>query len=398
MQTISLLDFPIKSKKGIYVKFSDNFNIFLIKELRKHFNTYEKTAKFLASKGKNYGLNISPKRDSIYSWIKRKRFPIWVIKEICKKCKIPKKTIDKKVIEYGLWSPIAITKPKLPIKIDPIFISLIGNLLGDGCNSKKYSSLYYAQFRKEYAKIFADKIEHIFGKIDSTKNKRKFNIIKKRYYKGNIYEIKLPHFIGDILEKYAKTDNWYTSTSQIPEHILKENKESRIAFLSSLIIDEGCIVDGRVYITSINLNLIKKLKQITNSLCYKSKIYKRKNSKCTYYQLSIESISKLYKDLTNLKSQYKIITNFQKYKELGTKVKINNKIKQKNIKQKILRCLTTPKSVKKISQELLIREDKIRYHLYKLKKSNKVKKDSKNKVFGGYHWKWISSRILTPTV
>ncbi len=390
MKTISLLDFPMTSKRSIYVRFKSSFNKFLIKELRKHFKSYKETAIYLNQKGEYYGFKTNSNRDLIYNWLKREILPLWVLKEICNKCKINKKEIDQKVVQYGLWSPNVIVKPKLPIKIDPIFISLIGNLLGDGCNSKKYSPLYYAQVRKESAKIFANKIEYVFGKMAGINSKRKFNIIKERF-KGIKYEIKLPHIMGDILEKYAKTNQWYTRTSKIPEIIFNENKESKRAFLLSLIMDEGSVRDGNVQITSTNLNIIQGLKKITDDLNYKSKIHIGKNQKGKYYFLSITSISKLCKDLTKLISKYKIL-DCQKYKNLELSVYIkNNKVKQKNLKQKIFNILKTPKSVKEISRTLLIREDRTRYYLYKLKKQNKIKVYNKEKIFGGYQNIWIHS-------
>ncbi len=372
----------------MYVRFKGSFNKFLIKELRKHFKSYKETIEYLKIKGEKYRVNIKPNRNAICSWIERGRLPLWIIKEICIKCKIKKDVIDRQTVQYGLWSPIAVIKPKLPIELDPLFVSIIGNLLGDGCNSKKYSPLYYAQVREEPVEIFINKIEHIFGKLGGIK--RKFNIIKKRN-KGINYEVKLPHFIGDILEKYAQTNQWYAHTSKIPEVIFKENKESKIAFLSSFIIDEGTVRDNEVHITSINLRVLKGLKKITHDLNYESKIHTGKNQRGKYYFLAIKSVTKLYQDLANFISVYPSL-NFEKYRNLETAIKIKqNKTKYKNLKHKILDILITPKSVKEISRSLLIREDRTRYYLYKLKNQNKIKVHNQERIFGGHQNTWIHS-------
>ena len=392
MQKISLLDFPSKCDVCLYIGFKPHFIKFLIKEVRKEFRTYKELGDYLSKRALLYNLKISKGRDKIYAWLERGRIPLWVVKEIVKLVKLNKETIDKNVIFYGLWSsPINIIKPRLPIKVTPTMASIVGHIMGDGCASDKYSMIYYAQHREEYTKLFAKKVENIFGKFGKLKNK-KFNLIKSRIYfkkekKFKTFELKLPHFIKDIISDYYKINKWGCKKIKINNKLLNMDRYSKLAFITALIIDEGNVENSGVSIASTNYKFINGVDKIIKSLSYKSTIYRYKHN--GEYFVVIKDIPKIYNDIKNLTKMYRELNLGVKGKKIDLMVKIRkNKVKF-DIKDSLIQQLKKKESsISELQRDLLIRRDRLFYHIKKLERSGLVKQSSKSEVFGGDETVW----------
>jgi len=179
----------------INIKVSENFlNLINIKIKEK----YPSKTSFYKEISKNHTTSQSTIKNLF-----KKSYSDFVDLEIiifaCNILKIPLNKMQKNIIAYKArrgWNYIE--KPKLPIKISPIFDMLIAHHVGDGnvTNPKRGRQPYfsYRQFGALYRNLYIKKMEFVFGKINYRSN----------YCKNeNTTKINMPAVVSQLFSTYT---------------------------------------------------------------------------------------------------------------------------------------------------------------------------------------------------
>jgi len=227
-----------------------------------------------------------------------------IILHACNLIKIKPRELENCITSYRTRkSKILINKPKIPIKVSPVFYMLIAHLIGDGgyIRFKNKETIYsgYRQFNKKLRLSFLDKARYVFGDITYTKD-----------YFNKSTRVYLPEVPSLIIRNFVnrKTEFFLSRKARIPENFLKSKKGNLVAILTAFIIDEGNIEGTQIAIRLINKNLVEDLAKICEILNYKHTIGKR--SPCGMYNLYIlsEGLKKYWKDYKRLKKRYNFLT------------------------------------------------------------------------------------------
>jgi len=294
-----------------------------------------------------------------------------ILLNLCKLLKISIFKLQKNIIAYKIRGGYNyIEKPKLPIKISPIFDMLIAHHIGDGTviNVKGRQPYFgYRQFNINYRNLYIKKIESVFGKL---KYKKKY------FHNKNTTRIYFPVVVSNLLFKQynLNVNSFKSEIARIPKDIFNKNKKHKLAFLIGIIIDEGSIDSNLIIIRLKNENLIKDLQNICNQLNYKTTIKPGKDGMFCLYILSI-NLNEFYNDYLKLIKEYPEINLGYKQNKIEEFIKRVNKPKRyvKGNKKIILNeLLKTNLTINELSKKLLITRQGIRYLIKELIKENKI--------------------------
>jgi len=304
----------------------------------------------------------------------------WLL--ICKELDITKEELQSNISSYKTSGGINfVANPVLPIKITPIFDMLLAHNIGDGTviNPGKGRLPYfgYRQFNKFYRVSYVRKIEEIFGKI-------KF---KEDYFEKSTRPY-CPPVLSSLFFKYYHLDvkSFISDTARIPSLIFDKGKESMLAVLIALIIDEGNIDSTQITINLKNVALIGDLRDICERLHYKSKITQSlKEKETNYARLHIlrEGMKKFYEDYAELNSKYSIINLGWKGEKIKSSFKIYNRdvYKKQGNKELLLNLLKKEQlSVNQLAEMINMTRQGVRFHIHNLLKEGKIKIVNSNEL------------------
>jgi len=218
----------------LLVLLTEKFNKLLFQKLIKILKGSEKARKF-----------IGCSNGSFYNYINRTDFiPVNVIRKIKKLCEIKSTELNKNILQIkrmnGTPFPI-----KLPLNVDVIVANLVGHLFGDG-HIDASGRVSYVNKNKKLIKNFQSKMKQKFNVNPATiRNKGKDdNSVEIRYCSpiGDLFLI-LGCIMGRKIQKKFDVPNW----------IMKSNKEIKSAYLRALFDDESTVSKGK----SIRISLSK---------------------------------------------------------------------------------------------------------------------------------------------
>jgi predicted transcriptional regulator len=276
------------------------------------------------------------------------------ILKFCKSRNISFKELEKNIKAYkaGNGSKL-IYSPKLPIKINPIFDMVLTHHFFDGYICRDNKAGYKQVKDKNLRKNFKQKLEYILGKIKTEANEKE--------------TIFMPRFLAEIYKKIYNIRSFGSLINRIPDSIKNKSKFYKVAILTAAIGDEGNVDSNEIIVYSANKPLLLDLAEITKNLKYKYKLVTRKN-RARSYELHIFSVSKFYKDFSELKVKYPFLTLGEKEKWLEFYVKKNKRgwwrKKVGETKQSIINLLSKkPMRLKDLEFILNIDRSRIRRHL-----------------------------------
>ena len=301
---------------------------------------------------------------------------------ICKKLNIPKEILQSNIQSYKTSGGINfIELPILPIKITPVFDMLLAHNIGYGTviNPKKGRLPYfgYMQFDKFYRISYIRKIEEIFGKI-------KF---KENYFENSTRPY-CPPTLSSLFFKYynLKIIDFNSEKARVPEIIYKKGKESMLAVLIALVIDEGHIDSTQITINLKNPLLIEDLHKICDNLSYSSKVTtSKKEYEKGYSRIHIlrKGMKKFWRDYIKINKKYPIIdlgwkgekieNSFNIYKRAIYKTKGNKNIIFEILKNEQL-------SVNQLSDRINMTRQGVRFHIQNLLKEGKIRLINSNEL------------------
>ena len=312
---------------------------------------------------------------------KNSAIPLEVLLKISNLLKISKDEIEQNIIMYKqLHVPgkNSIKNPKLPIKINPYFTSLIANLFFDGSVPNDGKGTYYNQKYKEIMENFIKKIKEIFGDVS-------YSLILD--HKG-VLKCRLPRLIGEICKCVYNVKSFGTFDSRIPEFMFKLNKKHKIAFILTSIIDEGSITyDGQIMFGVSNKLLCNDVRELCQELGLETTKVTQKSSS-NYFYFYIKSQDKLLKIIESINKNYPLISLNYKEKRLryyfeikkypGLRTQNGGNLRKKKILESLKKG---KKSVNQLSMELLILPRSLRRHLNFLEKNSKIKKEKRGSEY-----------------
>ncbi|HLG24210.1 MAG TPA: winged helix-turn-helix domain-containing protein [Candidatus Nanoarchaeia archaeon] len=377
---INLEDFP----DDIYILLEDNFRAEFFKTAWKINKSYRHLAKKL---GVSNPVMLSWRRGMI-NFTKQDQFcPVWAIKSIIDYSKHSGKfNYNLEKVQENIKSircragNYKIYNVKLPIRDSRELRSLVTHLICDGSAlNEKHRTSKYASTSLETVNEVKEKLS-IFGNTPNL-------LIRKETYTNHYlpsYVLNFSKAITKILTKKFNID-FRGDKARFPKEFLKGKRKFLVAIVRAFLIDEGCINDRTIIFCSGSMKLLEDLKQICEMLEYKCQNI-RKNGGTYYLNISPDSFTKVYKDLTlfgNLP-----ISEKQKRLDLGLKI-INNSPNFRNLDNKILALLKEPKSTLDISRELLVNSKTINERLKKLQKLGLAERNPvRNLGKGGpFNWK-----------
>jgi len=312
---------------------------------------------------------------------KNSAIPLEVLLKISNLLKISKDEIEQNIIMYKqLHVPgkNSIKNPKLPIKINLYFTSLIANLFFDGSVPNDGKGTYYNQKHKEIMENFIKKIKEIFGDVS-------YSLILD--HKG-VLKCRLPRLIGEICKCVYNVKSFGTFDSRIPEFMFKLNKKHKIAFILTSIIDEGSITyDGQIMFGVSNKLLCNDVRELCQELGLETTKVTQKSSS-NYFYFYIKSQDKLLKIIESINKNYPLISLNYKEKRLryyfeikkypGLRTQNGGNLRKKKILESLKKG---KKSVNQLSMELLILPRSLRRHLNFLEKNSKIKKEKRGSEY-----------------
>jgi hypothetical protein len=241
-------------------------------------------------------------------------FPLKIALEICKLVNVPKKDLERNIIEVrykrrlnkrGGNSGKPLKNPKFPIKVNKEFISIIGHICGDGSIplSKKRSGIpfCYSNSQEELIEIFKGMVRRVFGDIEPNITTRD----GKPNYKRPNYYLRYPTILSVITLTVFKGK---TDPLEFPDHLVKKN-EHKISFLKAIYEDEGYVSDKdkNIVLRMKSREFIYGCKNILKELEIKSgKVFQSKNK--SYFGIKIAE----GKSIRNFNKAIKLIHHLKK--------------------------------------------------------------------------------------
>jgi len=217
-------------------------------------------------------------------------------------------------------------------------------------------------------------------------------VFGKIQYKNNYFEertrVYLPESITLIMMKYfsLNRDSFLSDSCEIPQKMFKLGKKHAFACLIAFIIDEGHIDSTLISIGLDNKKHIAQLSEICRLLNYKYTVSARKPKGQDLYILKDGTI-KLWQDYLALKKEYPEINMGYKEKSLRNFIdRLGKNWKSKGTNQTknqiigVLRSESKP--INKISEQLMISRQGIRFQLKQLEKAKIVMKHGKTRQSG----------------
>ena len=325
-------------------------------------------------------LGIQTSRLFEYFIWKKSFIPLKILFKISTRLKIPRKDIEKSIKIYkqlGVPSKNSIKNPKFPIKINPYFTSIVANIFFDGSMPKDGKGTYYNQKNKKIMDDFIKRMQYVFGDVSYSLMLDHRNVLKCR----------IPRLIGEICKYVYDVDSFGSFDSRVPKIIFSLNKNHKISFILTGILDEGSIAyDGSIQFGVSNKIMMGDFKELCNQLRLETTpIISGTFNRHHLYIKSIENFYEAYKEfikkfplfsLNYKEERIKKVLQIKKQKFFYTKIfakKRMNKI-MKELKH-------NERSINYLSSTFLIPPRTIRRYMYRFIKEGKV---SRKKISNEY--------------
>lgn len=337
-------------------------------------------------------LKVNPTRLYEYFIYQNKPIPLDKLILISKLMHLSLIEMEKNILMYKqMYVPIknSIKNPKLPIKISPYFTSIISHLFFDGSVPEDGKGTYYNQKSERIMKDFLEKIKKVFGDVQYSLAKDHRGILKCR----------IPRIIGEICKNIYNIESFGCFKAKISKFIFSLDKENKIAFVLTAILDEGSIgYDGNIYFGVSNKTLCEDVRDLCNSLDLLTSPIGYITKENPHYFFRILSKKELLNLITFLKKKYPLISLDYKEERLNHYFKtleypgLRTKKGGDERKGNILSFIgNKEKTTNEICKELLIPPRTIRRHLYKLMEEKKVQR---RKLKGGYSYFLPRSKFI----
>jgi len=336
-------------------------------------------------------LNINPTRLYEYFIYQSSPIPLNILIKLSKFIKISLLEVEKNIILYKhMFVPMknSVRNPKLPIKITPYLTAIISHLYFDGSLPKDGKGTYYNQKREEIMKDFLKKIKIVFGDVQYS---------LKRDHRG-VLKCRIPRIVGEICKRVYEIDSFGCFDSRISKKIFSLNKEHKIAFVLTAILDEGSIAyDGTIMFGVSNKSLCEEVKILCNQIGLITNNLRNKR-KSNFYYFHIKSKKKLYTIIKSFSKKYPFISLNYKEERLKKALEIN---KQKFYYTKdfankrahlILKELKKGEfSINYLASKYLIPPRTVRRYMYKLIKEKKI---GRRKIGQEYYYKLSEPKFV----
>ena len=278
-----------------------------------------------------------------------------------------KSEVEAQIVAYKCGnSGEEVTKPKLPLKRNPVFAAILVHHIFDGSVSGGDRGTY-RQANLIAAKSLREKVEFLIGEV------------KRRSVDPNSFYI--PRFLARSFRKEYGCRFFDTYSARIPDAILNGSRDSKMAVLAAAIVDEGTVDNTSAEIYLANENLMNDVRNIALSLGYAcSEIRKYKNRQLFCFK--IRPLEKLHSDMLTLTRKYppldlahqQVLLEFHVRRRKRQWWKRGSSATKKMIIEKLKVCPTTSK---KMMLELGVTSDRINRHLKTLEAAGLVEKCGK---------------------
>lgn len=253
--------------------------------------------------------------------------------------------IDPKLIENAL--PIIYSGPckyfkysfKFPLELSPLHIRVVSHFLGDSCLEK--DGCRWTQKSDMGGENMIKLIEML---------------VNFKINKGTKNAYGIPILLGDIVAKSLDLKRAELNSSLFVKKVNSMSTESRVQLLAAFIVDEGHIRKSTIQIVNADLELLKELKILCDSLgynCSEIKTEKQKgqtrlikgklanvNHDSHVFFIYADGLLKLKEDLDKIIKKYGPILNlWQKQEDLNKYSKLvdlNKVYKRRATKQEII--------------------------------------------------------------
>lgn len=326
-------------------------------------------------------LKIHPARLYDYFIYKNHEIPLKSLYNLSKILIIPLSDIEDNIILYKQKHVPAINSiknPKLPIKIDPYFTSLVANLFFDGSVPEDGKGTYYNQKNEKIMNDFIKKINNIFGDVSYS---------LKRDHRG-VLKCRMPRLVGEICREIYRVKSFGTFDSEVPEILSNLDNNHKIAFVLTAIIDEGSIAyDGSIIFGVSNKILAEGVNNLCQNIGLKTGGVKtRKDSQ--HYYFYITSKQELKQIIDKFSKKYPLISLDYKKDRLEKALQIK-RIKSYHTSEffkcriaKVIKELKNkPCTINEMSNKLILPPRTLRRYMYKLIDKRYV---TREKVSGEY--------------
>ena len=205
---------------------------------------------------------------------------------------------------YNILVPMSqpVEYPEKEYFIPPYVFGLI---LGDGSFRQQPSnkSFQYSSEDKELPEIIAKEMGWTL-KEGSSKNFSWYFSFKEKQNEDARKNV----WVEDVLKEYKDLIDTYSYEKYIPSEYLYGSIEQRYELLNGLLDSDGSIDEkGRVSFTNSSLELIKNVKELTNSLGFQNGlVIDEREGRRTCYQLNIQGSKEQKKKLFKLKRKVEI--------------------------------------------------------------------------------------------
>lgn len=263
----------------------------LIKNIEREYS-WCKFAKLMNILAKGYGLER--KYHNLICLKNKKYIPAWIIYECCDLFKIDPINVEKEIKSYRSFrGKTIINKPRLPLKIDPLFDSIVSHIFFDG-HVTRDGIIKYTQRNKEGKLNYDEKVKYVFGEL-----------IHNHHAKIRSY---LPPFIRELIENLYDIKDFSGKNGKLPNILKNKSKLANVSILFSAISDEGCF-SGPIEIGLESRQLLEDLRDMAINLGYstspvKSKLDKRYNKTRYRFYIHRKSFGKMIRDLEELRHKY----------------------------------------------------------------------------------------------
>ncbi|MBW2976884.1 hypothetical protein KY347_05550 [Candidatus Woesearchaeota archaeon] len=314
----------------IFVRLNDSFRKNLFNNFINRLGSQQKAIDFINKSARIYKLQRNHSRLNLYSWIKGGKFfngkekmvnvPLWILIEISKFLSISKQidnelmwSIEKNVRFYtSLGNANSIINPKLPIIVNPEFVSVIFHFCGDGHLGNKRDCCSYKQKNKQGLANVLNKLRNSFGDFDHSRNE------------FENYRLNIPKTISDIYRYYFTLTSLNTFEARIPNSIKSLPKEFLLAGLCAFIVDEGNIGEV-ITVYSKNKPLLEDIREVTIKCGYICHDIKEKFARgkfdCYRFSISSKGCDKLYNDIVHLSKYFPTCNLAHKMEKLEKQIK-----------------------------------------------------------------------------
>lgn len=312
-----LADFSIKFNN----RFRDEFFNKVYSERSKSLDF----ANYINKTSKKYNKNWDLKRQRLLIWEYKnhtKFVPVWFIYETALYLDLNLLVIEKNIEAYITFrGKIEVYKPILPIKVTPEFIAIAVHAMCDGFYTQS-GNFCYAQRDKNNLIRFISIVKNVFGD---------YNVVNSKRRDGTPTTY-TPGIFAKIISKYYGIETYLSFNCSLTNKMKSSDNLSRLAILSSFLVDEGHTVTGAIF-SSSNKKLLEDIIDITKPLGYRFNslvtYYPNSNNKLTnkHYKLALSAstIEKFYRDLKYLFRRFPTLHMGKKFRNIEKLIKIKNR-------------------------------------------------------------------------